>query len=62
MVYVFLATMDVRSKSISDLCTDQSDCYLAVVEVSDYMYYLVWLNFKGGNSWQLLLLDMMPVP
>lgn len=60
MVYVFLATMDVRSKSISDLCTDQSDCYLAVVEVSDY--YLVRLNFKGGNSWQLLLFYMMPVP
>lgn len=30
--YSSIATMDVRSKSISDLCTDQSDCYLAVVE------------------------------
>nr|XP_022300005.1 DDB1- and CUL4-associated factor 1-like isoform X2 [Crassostrea virginica] len=30
--YSSIATMDVRSKSISDLCTDNSDCYLAVVE------------------------------
>lgn len=30
--YSSIATMDVRSKSISDLCTDKSDCYLAVVE------------------------------
>ena len=27
------ATMDVKSRSISDLCTDTSDCHVAIVEV-----------------------------
>ncbi|XP_062610768.1 DDB1- and CUL4-associated factor 1-like [Saccostrea cucullata] len=30
--YSSIATIDVKSKSILDLCTDKSDCYLAVVE------------------------------
>ena len=38
-IYV-AATMDVRSKSISDLCTDNSDCYLAVVEVGVHSFFL----------------------
>ena len=31
---VISATMDVKSRSISDLCTDTYDCHVAIVEVS----------------------------
>ena len=31
----FLATIDVK-KNIFDLCTDLSDCYLAVIEVRSH--------------------------
>ena len=30
--------MDVKSRSISDLCTDTSDCHVAIVEVSNKWY------------------------
>ncbi|KAL3852286.1 hypothetical protein ACJMK2_015948 [Sinanodonta woodiana] len=30
--YSSIATIDVKSRNISDLCTDRSDCYLAIVE------------------------------
>lgn len=34
--YSSIATVDVK-KNIFDLCTDSSDCYLAVIEVSSMM-------------------------
>ncbi|XP_033745476.1 DDB1- and CUL4-associated factor 1-like [Pecten maximus] len=34
--YTSIATVDVKSGSIADLCCDQADCFLAVVENQDF--------------------------
>ena len=40
--------MDVKSRSISDLCTDTSDCHVAIVEVSNGIHALIQKVLSEG--------------
>lgn len=42
-ILIVSATIDIK-KNIFDLCTDSSDCYLAVVEVRNKIHILISLK------------------
>ena len=42
--------MDVKSRSISDLCTDTSDCHVAIVEVSNGIHVPIQKVLSEGSN------------